>query len=93
MEADLIHRLSCTNEYSKEFTDILGWMTENIHLPAWDPHVYKLVSILINFTSQLKFPNQQNHRSQAINSTNNVHKTHEEHCLDLIFRLLVKLIK
>jgi len=93
MEAELIHRLSCTNEYSKEFTDILGWMMENIHLPTWDAHVSKLVTILINFTSQLKFSNQQNHHPQTNNYMNSGHKTHEDYCLDLIFRLLLKLMK
>ncbi len=92
MEAELIEKLSRVNEFSDDLVNIITAITRDIHRPAWDIYNAKLAVILVNFTCQPKISYMRKSPSAAI-AINNAKKTLEDYCLDLILRLLLKLLK
>lgn len=91
MEAELIEKLSRINEFSDELVNVLTAIVRDIQRQAWDTHLVKLVTILINFTLQPKINYMRKSPTSGI--VINKNKTLEEYCLDLILQLLLKLLK
>ena len=92
MEAEYIDKLSKANEFSDDLINILTGIIRDINSPAWDKYLQKLSQILINFTLQNKISFLRKSPSASI-FINNLNKTLEEYCLDLVLQLLLKVMK
>mgnify|MGYP006976740933 CR=1 FL=1 len=92
MEAEHVDKLSRINEFSDELINILTVTIREIHRPSWDNYCQKIASILVNFTTHPKIIYMRKGPSAGI-MINNLNKTLEEYCMDLILQSLLKLIK
>lgn len=83
MEAEYVDKLNRSNEFSDDLINILTAILRDVHRPEWDIYLTKLIGILINFTSSNKIAFLRKSPSASV-FINNLNKTLEEYCLDLI---------
>ena len=92
MESDLVERLININEFSDELSNILTAILRDIQRNIWDSYLNKLTVTLVNLTCHTRITCMKKHPIPTI-QINNVNKTFQDYCLDIILQILLKIIK